>query len=502
MPEHQETGPLPPSAGRPSWRGRLERLGRSRWAYVAASCLLLLPCYWQPRVQAGDLASHIYNAWMVQLIETGRVDGLAIVNQTTNVLFDLLLSALFRVFGAEAAQRIAVSLAVLVFIWGAFALVAACSGRKPWHLLPCLAMLAYGWVFHMGFFNFYLSLGLCLWALALLWEWNPRRWAPAAALLVLAYLAHALPVAWAVCLAGYLAVARPMSPRARLWVSASSLAAMTLLHVVLSHRMTTRWSPGQVRLLTGADQVWVFDGKYYFILVGLLLVWGVMFIHLLRGAGARSVASSLTFHLCLLSAAGVFILPTTVLIPGFQHALVYISERMSLGVGVFVCALLGAARPRAGVRGALLALSLVFFGFLFRDERALNALEDRMQNKVALLPPNQRVINTIQYPGLRVNALDHMIDRICIGRCFSYANYEPSNAQFRVRVLRENPYVAARYVDSWRLQNGLYVPLPRDLPMYAVDLDGAGNVIIRSLEAGVPCGSTYWNVLPDRVPRA
>lgn len=500
MPGRRETGLLPPSAGRPSWRAHLGRFGRSRWAYVAASCLLLLPCYWQPRVQAGDLASHIYNAWMAQLIETGRAEGLAIVNQTTNVLFDLLLSALFRFFGAEAAQRIAVALAVLIFIWGAFALVAACSGRKPWHMLPCLAMLAYGWVFHMGFFNFYLSLGLCFWALALAWEWSPRRWAPAAALLLLAYLAHALPVAWAVCLAGYLAVARPMSPRARLWVSASSLAAMAVLHVVLSHRMTTQWSPGQIRLLTGADQVWVFDGKYYFILVGLLLVWGVMFIHLLRGAGARSVASSLTFHMCLLSAAGVFILPTTVLIPGFQHALVYISERMSLGVGVFVCALLGAARPRAWVRGALLVLSLVFFGFLFHDERALNALEDRMQNKVALLPPNQRVINAIQDPSLRVNALDHMIDRICIGRCFSYANYEPSTGQFRIRALGENPYVAADYMDSWKLQNGLYVPLPRDLPLYAVDVDGAGNVIIRSLEAGVPCGSTYWKVLPDLLP--
>ena len=88
------------------------------------------------------------------------------VNQTTNVLFDLLLGGLFQVFNAEFAQRIAVSLAVLTFAWGAFAFVSVVAGRRPWHLLSCIAMFAYGWVFHMGFFNFYLSLGLCFWVLS------------------------------------------------------------------------------------------------------------------------------------------------------------------------------------------------------------------------------------------------------------------------------------------------------------------------------------------------
>jgi hypothetical protein len=31
---------------------------------------------------------------------------------------------------------------------------------SPWFLVPCLAMLTYGWVFYMGFFNFYLAAGL------------------------------------------------------------------------------------------------------------------------------------------------------------------------------------------------------------------------------------------------------------------------------------------------------------------------------------------------------
>ena len=114
----------------------LAALGRSRWLYVLVSLLLLAPCYWQPRVEAGDLSSHIYNSWLAQLIESGHVQGLAIVGQSTNVLFDLLLSGLFKLLGAEAAQRISVSLAVLIFIWGAFAFAWAVSGRRPWPVMP------------------------------------------------------------------------------------------------------------------------------------------------------------------------------------------------------------------------------------------------------------------------------------------------------------------------------------------------------------------------------
>src|ERR1039457_1327506 len=83
---------------------------RSPVAYLLASVLLLVPCYWQSRLQLGDLSSHIYNAWLAQLIESGRAPGLAIVHQTTNVLFDLILSGLFNTLGADAAQRISVSL--------------------------------------------------------------------------------------------------------------------------------------------------------------------------------------------------------------------------------------------------------------------------------------------------------------------------------------------------------------------------------------------------------
>src|ERR1039457_5947351 len=161
-------------AATPARRG-LTALLRSKWVYALASFLLLIPCYWQPRIQAGDLSSHIYNSWLSQLIESGQLQGLVTVQQTTNVLFDLILGGLFKVVGAEAAQRIAVSLAVLTFVWGAFAFIGAVGDRGPGPLLPSIGMLAHGWVYHMGFFNFYLSLGLCFWGLSIVWDWSARR---------------------------------------------------------------------------------------------------------------------------------------------------------------------------------------------------------------------------------------------------------------------------------------------------------------------------------------
>ena len=39
--------------------------------YLLLSILVLAPVYWQPRIQGGDLSSHMYNAWLTHWIETG-----------------------------------------------------------------------------------------------------------------------------------------------------------------------------------------------------------------------------------------------------------------------------------------------------------------------------------------------------------------------------------------------------------------------------------------------
>jgi hypothetical protein len=475
------------------------------------SLALLAPCFWHSRIQAGDLGSHVYNAWLAQLVARGQAHGLAVVPQTTNILFDLLLSGLSGLFGMAAAQRLAVSLAVLVFAWGAFAFASAVAGRRAWAVFPAIAMLAYGWVFHVGFFNFYLSLGLCLWAMALTWRCRPGygagRGAAALAILALAYVAHALPVAWSLALTAYRCVLARTPPRRRLLLAAGTLAGMLAARVAMGYFIETHGSAEQLTLITGADQLWVFDTKYRWVAMALLALWAMRLAGLLRGGG-RGLTAEAPFHFCLLSAAGIVIFPTWVLIPGYRHALAFIADRLSLPMAVCVCALSmgpegnaeGALRPRAlsweGWQAyALAAAALVFFTMLYRDEGVLNGFEDRLESVVTQLPAGQRVINAVNDPYLRAGPVTHMIDRVCAGRCYSYANYEPSTAQFRVRVTGPNPIVAATFAASYEMQTGKYVVKETDLPLYVVDLNAQGHLAIRSLAAGMPVGSTEVDLL-------
>ena len=231
---------------------RLARRGRALFALLAA--VVLLPCYWQPRIQAGDLSSHIYNAWLARLTQSGHLPGLYTAGQFTNVLFDLLLAGLVRPLGPDGAQRAAVTLAVLMFASGAFALVSALAGRRAWEITPCLGMLAYGWVFHMGFFNFYMALGLCFWALALGWRLEPRRLALAGAVLLVAYTAHALPVLWTAGVFAYYWLARKLRPGSRIYLLGTALALLGTAQFLLHRLFTVKWFPDQFFLATGADQ--------------------------------------------------------------------------------------------------------------------------------------------------------------------------------------------------------------------------------------------------------
>src|SRR6202048_5052253 len=192
---------------------------------LAVSACLLIACFWHQRIEAGDLGSHVYNAWLAQLIERGQAPGLYLARQWNNVLFDLLLSKFGNVFGLGAAQKIVVPLCVLIFFWGAFALIAAVSHRPPWFLLPCLAMLSYGWTFNVGFFNYYLSLGLGFFATALVWSGRGRGLILAAALAALVLVAHPQGFVWLVGSVGYVVLWRLLPRRWKLAVPIAAVVA-------------------------------------------------------------------------------------------------------------------------------------------------------------------------------------------------------------------------------------------------------------------------------------
>src|SRR5580658_1059524 len=165
--------------------------------YGIVSLLIAIPCVWQPHIQAGDLSSHLYNAWLANQVSAGHFPGLYLAPQFTNVLFDHLLSFLMKSGGAMIAEHVAVVLAVEVFFWGCFRLASVMACRAAWTAAPFLGIAAYGAVFRMGFFNFYLAIGICSWAIALVWRNHPRLRLLAIPLLALAYTAHSVACLWA-----------------------------------------------------------------------------------------------------------------------------------------------------------------------------------------------------------------------------------------------------------------------------------------------------------------
>src|ERR1700716_2521377 len=89
---------------------------RGSWlGILCISAGVLIPCFWHRHVEAGDLGSHTYNAWLADLIGRGEVSGLWIVHQWNNVAFDLLLSTFAKVVGWTWAEKLAVSVCVLIF---------------------------------------------------------------------------------------------------------------------------------------------------------------------------------------------------------------------------------------------------------------------------------------------------------------------------------------------------------------------------------------------------
>ena len=212
----------------------MARFLRNFWPrLVAISFAVIIPCLWHPHIEAGDLPSHVYNAWLAHLIKTGQAPGLWLARRWNNVLFDLALSGIGNVVGWGAAEKIVTCGAVLIFFWGAFALVCAMTRRLNWFLLPCLAIIAYGWTFEMGFMNCYISLGLAFFALAALVRGRGWERGLAVVLAPLIWLAHPLGLALLVTLGAYAVLAERLPLRHRLYLFVTSALVLVGIHIFI-----------------------------------------------------------------------------------------------------------------------------------------------------------------------------------------------------------------------------------------------------------------------------
>jgi hypothetical protein len=438
---------------------------------LAIAIALLIPCVWQPHIEAGDLASHLYNAWLAGQIQRGAIAGLTVAHPLTNVLSDGIMAALIGPLGPAWTARLVCGAAVETFFWGAFCFIAAANGRKPWILAPSLGMLAYGMIFHFGFLNFYISTGCSLWILALLWNPSRRGILPSIPLAVLALLAHPLPLAWAVCSLAYVQVARHLrTAGAQVLLLLVGPAALILIQTALLSMFPSEWSLGQALRLegvlgvTGALQFCLYGSKYLLIAAGMLVVWFFLFLE--RVDRGKLIADPLV-HLWLLNIMALVLIPSAIRFPQYQFGLLFISERISLFIAILFSAVIGGGSYGRAMTRLSSLVAIAFFAFVFIDVRAINGVDAEITSLVSELSPGQRVVASLQ-DSAGLNGLVHVLDWACIGRCFDYGNYEPGTGQFRIRVLRRNQVVAPSIAIAQEIEFGHHIVAPDEAPLYSI----------------------------------
>lgn len=459
---------------------------KRQWlACAGVSLLLIAPVLVQEHVQAGDLASHLYNTWLVLLVRAGEPLGLELAPQFSNVLFDWWLEGLWRIGGPGFAEKAAVSISVLLFFWGAFFLVGRLTERSAWPSSPLLAMLAYGWVYHQGFFNYYLACAFGFWAIGLAVSGGAAALAAAAALLAAAAVGHLMGAVLAAAFAAFLLARRKLPLESGKWlllggflgVAAVGAGLPVLLPAV---RMTARWLH-----VSGVTPFLVYGPRYFAPAVLLALFWITAALWTAARFRRRAFDPPAA-SLALLTMAGLVFLPTSLVWPGTRHSLFFIDWRLALWFTLFLHMWLIARLPSRFTLGACSAAAAIYFVFLASDWHALGRTERAFHEAVRQLPPGSRAITDVTTIPSGMNPMLHMIDRACIGHCFSYGNYEPASAAFRLRVQPGSPVVLDSPRDVFALMEGRYIVRPGDLPLYGVLIRQAATFAleVRPLQAG------------------
>jgi len=460
---------------------------------VAISVIVVIPCFWHHRLQAGDLGSHVYNAWLVQLIHRGQAPGLWISAQWNNVLFDFLLSGLARYFSLDVSARIAAAIAVLIFFWGAFAFILAATRRAPWFLSPVLATVAYGWTFNRGFLNYYLALGLAFLALAIFCLTKGWKRLLVLAFVPLISLAHPLGVAWLVAACLYIAVAERLPKRLHAFLILTAIGAPAVARVYLGKHFRVESPSHSALFLSGLDQL-LFTNRYAIPILMFCAICAIAFAKdVLRAQSFRNwlLLCAIPLELYLLIEAGIQLLPASIYLPRYAAPVGGLTERLTSISAVLLCCLLGAIPPRRWHLFAFSAVAMVFFVFLYRDTGRLDHMEERVETLVHTIPPGQRILLTIAQPLNYRFSSRHILDIACPDYCFAYGNYEPPTGQFRVRVNPDSLIVVSDLRDAEAMEEGSYVVQSHVLPLFQIYQCGSAwtDLCIRPLQVGETIGS-------------
>jgi hypothetical protein len=421
-----------------------------------------------PRLIAGDFPSHVYNAWLAIQIHQGRLAGLVISAQTSNIAADAMLATLLRLTNVYVAEHLVGAITLLVFFWGAFRMISAVSGRTALWLAPALAMFAYGFIFQMGLLNFCLSLGFSFFLFAQLVQQGRKDWLAILCLVVLAWMSHPLPLLWLFGTLAFYGSLQRLSPLYRALLLAFAVLTLAGIDHFLVNHFSAGWLPHGLLDLTGASQLEIFGKPYHWLAMIYLVTVGASLATLAlrhnRDAGFGSA-----IYLFLLQAAAVFLLPYQTPVPNSPATLDLITARFSLIAAVMLLAVLNYTRPRLALRMGVSLFAVVYFVLLVRDMRTLAGMSRDLDATVQTLPAGSRVLlRNVSSPRGGLVPIHFMLERSCIAHCYAYANFEPSTRHFRVRATAPNPYVISESMAVGTLSSGQYQLHDWEQPLFIV----------------------------------
>lgn len=438
-----------------------------RLHYALASLLLLLPCFWTERVHAGDLSSHSYNAWLTLVIEHSPVDGLAVARTWTNWVFDFLLVETMRLTGAAWAERIGSSVCVLALFWGSFTFIASITGVRPWRAAPVLAALTYGWLFHIGLMNYMLGLGLGLMATSAWLRLKGARRLVAVPLLALSLASHAFAFALAAACAVWFSVAPRLPTKAVAWTLTSTVLLIGSTRLCLSVAGRVVSVPGMPDA-SGIGQFAVVSPDLGLAAILIFLPLLLPVVEALERKGFKHVATTPIGGFTLASMAVVALIPFGVSLPQYAIPITALGHRISFLVVVGLLSFLVLSASGRVVTACSGLGVLIFFSCLWWQGQQFDTLESQLRNALTNVPQGGRVIWSVDSSAIRAGQFAHMIDRGCIGHCWSYGNYEPSSQAFPLRAGAANPVVIADANRQRSLEAGTFTVEAADLPLYVV----------------------------------
>jgi hypothetical protein len=324
----------------------------------------------------------------------------------------------------------------------------------------------------MGFFNYYLSIGLACFVLGLLWRSRAGNWPWALLATPLVLLAHPIGFLWLLGTLAYRFLRARLPGWWKLMLPLGTLAGFVGIHWYLSCCATfpVDWDHRALYLLTGADQLHLFGDRY------ATLSWCVLaFVALsaaLELAAQRKRKRRWLRLVALLELYAVALFSTALLPENLRPSVTagwigLLVSRLSTITAILGLCVLALFRPSKLHLTGFAALAAVFFAFLYQDTAWLSRLESNAVATLATLPKGTRIIPAIEAaPDSRITFVGHIADRACIGRCFSYSNYEPPSKQFRVRVRAEgSPLVSASEDDAENMEGGGYEVKNSDPPL-------------------------------------